>query len=346
MKVLVLGNFGYNSKKLDGQTVKTRNVYSMLLANVRGEVCFFDTDVFKQNKFLVFRMFQQICACDKLVYLPAHGNLKYLFPIISVCSMIFGFKIIYIVIGGWLIDFLKSKPLLRHLLKKVEIICAETDLMKRKLGEVYSIFNVIVLPNFRRLDKEFSTSSDFPILSCQKLNMVFMARIQINKGLDYIEDICKYFEQTKLAQRVSIDFYGQVDSIDKDFFDRFLKSYNFVHYKGALLPQQIHSTLSKYDILLLLTHYYTEGFPGSILDAYMAGIPVMVTKWKYAVEFVEDKVTGFIIPFEGGLTEAKRLLSELIIDKSKLLPMKVAAKNKSLKYTEEFVWNSISSFFN
>lgn len=345
MKTLVLGNFGYESSKLDGQTVKTRDVYELLHSKVHEEVCYFDTDVFKRNKFLLFKMFRQICASDKLVYLPAHGNLKYLFPIIYICSLFFGVKIIYIVIGGWLVDFLKYRPLLRFLLKKVEVICTETNLMKRKLNELYSISNVIVLPNFRRSVEGSIVQENTPELSQQKLNIVFMARIQINKGLDYIGDICKYINDNGFNEKVTIDFYGQIDKADKAFFDQLIMSYDFVHYNGFLLPQQIHATLSRYDLLLLLTHYYTEGFPGSILDAYMAGIPVLVTKWKYATEFVDDRITGYIVPFDDGLHDTIKILTNLMLDKSVLISMKNAAKIKSLSYMEDSIWNRISKYF-
>lgn len=39
--------------------------------------------------------------------------------------------------------------------------------------------------------------------------------------------------------------------------------------------------------MLLPTHYYTEGLPGSVLDAYMSGIPIIVSRWKHASEFVK-----------------------------------------------------------
>ena len=48
------------------------------------------------------------------------------------------------------------------------------------------------------------------------------------------------------------------------------------------------------------THYYTEGLPGSVVDAYISGIPVIVTEWKHSHEFVDDGYSGYIIHFENG----------------------------------------------
>ena len=79
-KVLVLGFFGFSTDKFDGQRSKTREVYRLFQEQVDGEVSYFDTECFKYNKLLVFKMFWEIANSDTLVYLPAHNNLKYLFP--------------------------------------------------------------------------------------------------------------------------------------------------------------------------------------------------------------------------------------------------------------------------
>jgi len=343
MKILVLGNFGYNTNKLDGQTIKTRNIYELLCSKINDDVFYFDTSSLKNHKFRIFTIFRQVCKCDRLVYLPAHGNLRFLFPIIYFFSLCFGFKIVYVVIGGWLVEFLSNKPFHRFCLKKITVICTETKLMKKNLIEVYSFSNVIVLPNFRRfIDSPEKKNAN---LLQNKLNVVFMARIQMKKGLDYIEDICKFISDAGFDDKIQIDFYGQVDEIDSAFFKGIVDQYPFVRYLGALLPQQIHLTLSQYDILLLLTHYYTEGFPGTILDAYIAGIPVIVTNWKHAHEFVDDKKTGYIVPFKNGTDKVVNILTSLVENKSVLQPMKQAAKSKSLEFSEEAVWNTLSCYF-
>lgn len=343
MKTFVLGNFGYKTNKLDGQTIKTRNIYELLCSKINDDVFYFDTSSLKNNKFRIFTMSRQLCKCDRLVYLPAYGNLRFLLPIIYFFSLCFGFKIVYVVIGGWLVEFLSNKPFHRFCLKKINVICTETKLMKKNLTEVYSFSNVIVLPNFRRFIDSYEKKN--ANLLQNKLNVVFMARIQINKGLDYIEDICKYIFTTGFDNKIQIDFYGQVDKDDSVFFNEMVSEYPFVRYLGTLLPQQIHRTLSQYDVLLLLTHYYTEGFPGTILDAYIAGIPVIVTNWKHAHEFVDDKKTGYIVPFEDGTDNVIKILTSLMNDKSVLQPMRRAAKLKSYNFTEEAVWNTLSCYF-
>ena len=103
-----------------------------------------------------------------------------------------------------------------------------------------------------------------------------------------------------MHDRFSITFFGQINDDDCEYFKQEVQNYSFVEYKGPLQPSEIHDTLSKYDVMLLPTHFYTEGLPGSVVDAYISGIPVLVTDWKHAHEFVEDGVSGYIVPFENG----------------------------------------------
>ena len=82
-----------------------------------------------------------------------------------------------------------------------------------------------------------------------------------------------------------------------------MEKYEFIEYRGALQPSEIYTNLSKYDVMLLPTHFYTEGLPGSVVDAYISGIPVIVTEWKHSHEFVDNGKSGYIVPFDNGLKE-------------------------------------------
>ena len=58
--------------------------------------------------------------------------------------------------------------------------------------------------------------------------------------------------------------------------------------------EQAIEVLAHYDCMLFPTHYDGEGFPGVILEAYMAGIPVIASRWKFNDEFVFDGRTGYL----------------------------------------------------
>lgn len=327
-RILVLGYFGYLTNQLDGQTVKTRDVYR-LAKEQSGDysVDYFDTQDLKKNKLLVLRMFWKVIQCDTLFYLPAHNNLKVFFPIIFIFSRLFRFKIHYFVVGGWLREYLTNRPVHRCMISRINGIHAETKRLKNELEEYYNFKNVDIFPNFRFFDFEPKHSES------KKLRIVFMARVMMQKGIDWIFKLAEHIATNKLQDKYSITFYGPETNEDKEYFENNVAKYDFVEYLGSLQPNEIHETLSQYDVMLLPTHFYTEGLPGSIVDAYISGIPVIVTEWKHSHEFVEDGKSGYIVSFENGLPEMieKVLLLEKDRDLLRRLKDNVLVKRMEFK---------------
>lgn len=341
-KILVLGYFGYVTNQLDGQTIKTRNVYNLIesRSNKIGVISHFDTQQFQQSKFSVLTMIWELVKVNKLVYLPAHNNLRYLFPILFLICKIFRIEILYFVIGGWLFDYLLDKPIHRFLLKKITKIFPENSQLEKLLEFTFGFKNLQTLPNFR-------VHNFKPNLAKEKKSyrIVFMARINRMKGIEVIFKIAEYFENNSIGpKKVSIDFYGTIDKNDEELFLANISRHPITTYKGTLAPENIYYTLSKYDVMILPTKYYTEGFPGSILDAYIAGIPVIVTHWKHALEFVDHAKSGFVVPFENGEQEIKYKLTELYNNEDLLYQMKKNAYEKSKEYSSESVWKIIEPY--
>jgi glycosyltransferase involved in cell wall biosynthesis len=285
-------------------------------------------------------MFWKILNCDKLVYLPAHNNLKYIFPFIYIICSLRGINIHYLVVGGWLADYLKNKKLHVYLLKKIKVIFTETDLLKKNLEENYGFKNISKFPNIRI--HNFIPSFQHKI---DTFKIVFMARINKMKGLETIFNLAEYLEKYFSGKRsISIDFYGPIDNNDQEFFLNELTKNRNTQYLGTLEPDKIYNILERYDIMVLPTQYYTEGFPGSILDAYISGIPVVVTNWKHASEFVDHNETGFIVPFENGENDFINSVLKLYSDEELLKKMKYQAYQKSKEYSVESAWSIIFPF--
>lgn len=334
MKYLVLGYFGYRNNQLDGQTVKTRDLYRLINEQFpNNKIKYFDTQDFKYNKSSIFKMLRLVCECNRLIYLPANNNLKFIFPVIFVLSKIFRFQIDYFVVGGWLSEFISNLPIHTWMLKHINGIHVETKRLKHDLEIFNNLKNVDIFPNFRFF--EFAPTSN----ESNKLRLVFMARIMKEKGLDWIFILADYIEKHQLSNKISISFYGQINENDREYFLNSVSRYDFVDYLGPLQPENIHKTLNDYDVLLLPTHFYTEGLPGSIVDAYIAGIPVIVTEWINAKEFVEDNKTGFIIPFENG----QNTLIEKVVDLQQNKEMLCKMKSNVLIKRKEFTPPSYTS---
>ena len=305
-EAMVFGYFGYGSNDYCGQTVKTRTLYDLLKTKEGihfSGLSFFDTYSLQERKLNIIKAFRSLKKADILYYLPASKSLLFIFPFLFLWSKIFNFKIHLIVIGGWLGDFLKKNPLHRWMLSRISVIYSETTLMKQVLEDTFEYKNVVLLHNFRNANFLTPDRTKDPFL-----RLVYLGRIHPLKGIETLFSLSEILEK-KGHDHVIIDLYGPIfNEYEVAFNERLKHATSQLTYKGLLKPAEIHGILSEYDMLLLPTQYYTEGLPGSILDAYISGIPVLVTNWMYASEFVIEDATGIIVDFDDQETFVNQVL--------------------------------------
>lgn len=341
-KILVFGYFGYDNNQIDGQTIKTREVYK-LVENRIGDnnVFYFDTQSLKSNKMLFFKLVYLLLRVDCILYLPGKNNLKSFFPVINLLCRLFNKDLIYIVVGGWLVEFIKENRQFIKGLKGCKQILVETEYLKENLLKDYQIFNVSLFPNFRQ--HNFTPK----ICNTDKNNfkIVFMARIMKEKGIDYLFKFAEFICASDLSHRVSIDFFGQIKPSDELYFLSNVAKFNFVHYRGVVEPKDVFCTISKYDLLTLPTYYEGEGFPGTIIDSYIAGIPVLASRWKQLPEFVDVDETGFLFNLDNQV-EFNDLIISAINNCNQIDTMKINSYKKSKSYSAEKAWEILKNFIN
>lgn len=342
--VLVIGAFGFKTNQLDGQTVKTRNVYQLINERWKGKSSYIDTIGLKKSIIGIFRLLYSLYSSDRIVVIPAERGLSVLIPFLYYLSFIFRYSIICICVGGWQIEYFKGtytgKAHMKamRICKRISAFLPEMVSVNELLIKDYGFKNTEVFPNFRRFNKEvFSKGHN------DKLRLVFMARIQKKKGYPMIFQCVDAIREKDM--KIAIDFYGQLNEEDSpDFLKGIEDNSDILRYKGELNPDIIQNTLCDYDVLLLPTQYYTEGFPGSVLDAFIAGIPVIVTEWKHSHEFVEDGKSGFIIPFSDNSDSLMDKICLLYKNRKLLYEMKQNAKRERSKYSNETAWCVLSKY--
>lgn len=344
-RILIVGAYGYFGNHLDGQTVKTRNVHKLVEERFGGKVSGFDTLKVRRNPLLLFVLLWQLGRCNTLVLVPCLNNLTYVFPITYYLSKIFRYDIIEICIGGWQVEYFKGnerfKPhkLPMDLSKKIKVILPEMKDVDRRLKSELGFKNSEYFPNFRFFDPDMPLDRN----RSNEFRLVFMARVNKKKGYDTIFEFANHIRG--LFNDIKIDFFGPIENDDREEFMSLVDSNRYiVSYKGVLQPENIHKTLCMYDLMLFPTTYYTEGFPGSILDAYISGIPVIATEWMHSHEFIDDGHTGYIVPFGNCQEEFERRILELYRDREKLYCMKQAAHEKCKSYSADAAWNVLSKY--
>ena len=87
-EVYILGNFGYVTNQLDGQTMESRSLLELLQMKNVKLVEYFDTEILHHKPASPFRIFWGLFKTKRLFYMGAQGSLKYLFPVITSIQMV------------------------------------------------------------------------------------------------------------------------------------------------------------------------------------------------------------------------------------------------------------------
>ena len=200
-KILVLGYFGYLSNQIDGQTIKTRSIYSLLYQNAQNaHIIYFDTQQFQKSKIRLLSLIRLLCKIDIVIYLPGKKNLKFISPIVFFLSKLLKYKTIYPVIGGWLSEYIENRKYLQNNLQKVEAVLVESSALQKRLEMNYNFTNVVLFPNFR-----IHNFKPLGIEEHAEVRLVFMARIMKEKGCDLIFDYIHYWDTERKNLPVATD---------------------------------------------------------------------------------------------------------------------------------------------
>ncbi len=331
-KIGVLGHFGEGKNLLNGQTVKTRIVTEALQkAFGEGEVLKFDTHGGKKT--LLKAPFQVLAALKKarnVVIFPAHNGLRVYAPLLAFFRRFFKRRTLhYAVIGGWLPEFLKGRRHLLRALSRFDGIYVETATMKRAMEEL-GFRNIFVMPNCKELTvlakEELIYAKEEPYKLCT------FSRVMKQKGIEDAIEAVKAVNENAGRTVYSLDIYGQIDSNEAAWFTSLQETFPpYVRYGGLVPFDQSVEALKGYFALLFPTRFYTEGIPGTILDAYAAGIPVISARWESFADIVEEGVCG--IGYEFGSQEA---LLAVLRDPASLYEWVKGAKIRCLQEAERF----------
>lgn len=340
-KILILSNFGYESGIIGGQTVKVEHIYKLFDRKKKYydfSLNYFDTDVFK-NRFLIFKniivLFLSLINSNTLIFVGSKNNLKYLFPFLYCICFIFNVKIHYVVVGGWLSDFLSSNPLFVYFLRRINSIYPENHKLCDELKNNFFLNNVVQLNNFRLVDNQ--VDSIVQLNPNSDIKLVFMARVSPHKGVDTIFSLGERLQSESL-DNISIDIYGPIEKgYEEKFNDMLQKAPKFIQYKGVIEPQKVYGVLRNYNVMLFPTKYSGEGFPGTVLDAYISGLPIIASGWQYASEFIVNGENGFITEFGNDQDFIEKTLS--LLDQPELInSLSLGAFKHKEKYDPEIAW--------
>lgn len=338
-KILIIGFFAFNTDYNGGQENKTRALAD-LLKKKYGEDNIFTIDTLGWKKRpikLFYKTFNFVRKSDIVIMLPAKNGVKIFSKLLNLFKRK-NTKLFYSVIGGWLPTITINNTRLKKDLLKFDGIWVETNSMKKDLN-AQGFNNILIVPNFKKinpLSKEnliFNYSEPYKICT--------FSRVLREKGIEDAIEVVKRINTKYKKTIYELDIYGRIDANYKETFENMAKDFpDYISYKGVVPYNDTVKVLKDYFLLLFPTHYQTEGIPGTIIDAYGSGVPVLAAKWNSYDDVIVDGVTGIGFEQENN-DELLKKLEEIVNEPEKIIDMKEKCLEEFEKYSEEYAFSII-----
>lgn len=316
-KVCVCGHFGFGQNLLNGQTIKTK-IVAEELERVLGKQNVFKIDTAGGVISLPKIWWKGLVAsykCKNVITLLSDNGLKAVMPAFVFYKFVFHNKIDHLCLGAELAKYLERTPWVKKLMHKVDNLYAETSTLKKALKSM-GFENVRILPNCKKLSQIDENSLNLDWKEPYKLCM--FARVMKEKGVEDACNVIKAINKEAGKTIYTLDIYGQVDSRQTKWFADLQKQFTSAIAYGGLVPfDKSVEVLKNYFALLFPTKFYVEGVPGTIIDAYASGLPVVSSRWESFADVVDDMVTGYGYDFDD--VEALKALLIHIAEKPEMI---------------------------
>ena len=289
-KLILIGAIRKGMEPNCGETMKNQ-LFVKRFKKVFDKVVQVDTHSWRRRPWCLFVMIWElmtnknatvvISSCD----ISAYHLIKFLY-FIRLKKRVF-----YWVVGGGFHELVNKRvinPQYYHYLKGIFVQSQDMVVALNNNG----LNNVRYIPNSKPV-------YHFPInnRNGDRIHFVFLSRIHQEKGCKEIIMCAKKMNEEGLKMNYDVTFYGKLDKQYEQEFQTSIDGIENIAYKGLLnlTTQKGYEELSQYDVFLFPTYYYNEGFPGVVIDAYIAGLPIITTDWHFNSQVVKNGVTGLLI---------------------------------------------------
>ena len=332
-KVTIIGKYNMLTIAADGQSVKTR-IVTQELEKIIGidQIRKIDTCGWKKNPLKLFaRSFIAVQKSDNVVFMTDAGGIK-VFPWLLLGANIFHKSSLhYVVVGAWLVKYLEKHKFISACLKRFRAIYVETLVLKNGL-ENLGFNNVYLMANFKQLSV---LSEKHLVFNTEPYKFCTFSRVMEEKGIaeavEAVQEVNNHYGRTVCM----LDIYGQVDPDQVEWFENLRKEFPpGVQYCGLIPYEKSVEVIKNYFAVLFPTKFYTEGIPGTIIDAYAAGVPVIASRWESFEEVIEVGKTGLGYNFEEP-ENLKSILLELVESPEIIYSMKKNCLVSATRYLPE-----------
>jgi len=354
MKITIIGNKKApdNSPLADGGRLKTSLYFNKLIAE-GFQVEFIELSNWRKRVFrLLIQIKQGISNSQVVIIMGGPNGCR---PLIKICNF-FNTKrktrIIFIMLGIGTIDkkikrlnevqvnqFLKNGDTFKvkdrnmaKALSKLDLVVTQNEILANFYEKFYELTNVRVLNNFRDFKKRPAPRISNNINGGVKF--VYFSRVNEEKGIfDLLEAVETLKTRTK--SEFSLDIYGQLQLNSTQILKYESLLTENVKYLGILENDLVLNVLNQYDFMIFPTKYHGEGTPGSIIESFLAGLPVLTSSYSQAHLLVTHGQNGFIFQQNDVESLVREMLKILDLDNQYMNNLKQNAYTTGSTYSYE-----------
>ena len=340
MLVCVVGNFGDKSILTDGQGIKTLELYNSLVKTY-GQKEVSKVNLHSKNRIvLALQLLANVIRCKNIIVLVSKNGRKTVIPLLVAYNRIFHKKIFHSLIGSTTHQTLEENTKLVECYNRLAGNWSETNTEKRLLEEL-GLTNVTVVKNFKNLrvlksdELSYITNEPFPLCT--------FSRVEELKGIPNIVRAVNKVNELCGRTVCTLDIYGKVMERYEDDFERLMSEFGEnIHYKGVVDFDKSVETLKNYYMVVFPTRYYTEGIPGTLLDSFAAGVPVLSAEWESCYDIMNEHV-GVTYTFNDDDALVNTLLY-VLRNHSEINKMKKDCLLEASKYSSEEIIKTIGTY--
>ena len=340
-KVGIIGKFGATGNWYDGQTVKTKNLAMLLEGTGECSLTRVDTCYFrKKNVKLMLDTLKCLFTCEHVFLMVSVNGMNFYLPFLYYLNRLTHCRIYHYVIGSELLEMVQNNPKLVRYLNSLDANWFEYESGTHYL-QSRGVRNVSTLPNVKLLtpvDKATEYRSDEGIF-----RFCTFSRVMEEKGITEAIRTIRAINDESGRIVATLDIYGQIEPGYAETLRGLLtENENCATYKGIVDSQASVDVLKEYYALLFPTTWIGEGFPGTIIDAFAAGIPVIASDWNANKEIIQHNKQGIIYP-NGLDSTLKDAIVRAIQQPDVMANMRKDSREEFERYTPEAVLQTILS---
>lgn len=339
VRVGIIGHFGGSESFCDGQTTKTKNLYNLFECRQNIKLCKVDTYYAKTNKVKLL-MDTVVCmlTCRYVFLLVSVNGMKLYLPLLYYLNKMTKKHIYHYVIGSELLELVaKNKKLVKYL-NAFDANWFEYGSGTQYLREM-GVKNVTTLPNFKMITPVKEASAYVPTDGVYRF--CTFSRVMEEKGISEAINTIRKINTDGIT--ACLDIYGPIDQGYAEEFEHLLKMNSaYVTYKGITDSAKSVGVLKNYYALLFPTRWAGEGFPGTIIDAFASGIPVIASDWNANKELIQNMKQGIIYPADRFRT-LEDAISWSLENPDAMMRMRVGSRAEFENYTPDAIWNCIAA---